>query len=1187
MLDISAVENLVLESEMCSTCSISLDLSCGCCCSDRLDDQFRILVNELENLSFSLPSSVFISEENTIKLKSIIPEYRKIILWLHAFLGHIDFETVINNFRKGDFDSLPEIVEKYSAAEIRVMHIIAEQISYRNFTCITCQMEKISAQRSQHESQPPPVDRQPMSNGHIDIYGPLPVGVRGERYVMFYICDDSTFGFVDFTEGRDFEKDIKPVITKWRLETRDAGWEMKVLHCDADPIFKSKQFQDFVKSHGINTYYAPPGQHWRNGLVERFIRTISSNAKTMLSASGLPFKYWFFAIKHAVLLSNLVCQRRRTRKNPSYSQMSAYEVFTKAQWKLRMPIFGQLVISRNSDPARLSTADTRGRECVFLGFDFSSHNSYVLLHKKSKHIIVSRDVQIIPNVYGWTGLPVVADDNLRVIGRIARESQSATDDQLDKLENIQPLRQTNGSAAGVQPPSIDLPINPFDSAEQISSSLNLPVMDNAAVGPNQPQLSSDSRITNRLRRSQLMPKDSLQGIAPGDIYIQCISVLQNYFNDLDCNSLNSDIGRDNKEVIWNVNQSCYISNFQYERILTLDESRQIVHDSEKSLDVSEILINAVSTKKMKIRSKLVNNTMENIPRNIKEALSDEYISRYESAIKAEVQDILSHNVYQLPPVLASDLPAGVKPCGTTWVFDIKTQKDSTLIRYKARNCVQGFTQQYMVHYFQTYSPTMMRESLRIFIYLIAVCNWHQHIFDVKVAFLHGRMDADVWIEYPQGFPGWSAESKQYVKLLMAQYGTKQAMRMFANHRDTILVQIGYKQLISDECIWMRVCNKGLVSFIGTHVDDFPLVSQDPQESTRVATSLSEYWELSQRTVMDFVLGVKTATYDNSTVLYNDTYFLEVAAELKLGNVKPIIHLGNPKFRFMPNTTGKVSPDMHHVYLSLIGSLMWAALSWRPDINYFVGQLARFSSNPSMEHLDAAIDILRYCLATPKKGLCYQKSQYCPDVIPQNLKIELLAWSDADWAKDSDSVSASGAVISLHFPEEITLALKEGRSESWNRFTKFNCYYYHAIKQSGFIAISSESSETRAALDIGKVILHARNLLKEMNLLYTERPTYLLMDNTATIVNLNEGKISRKTKHDALAHNFVRQLVKDKEIQPWKLDSKDNRSDIFTKILAANNGFNIHRDNLMADAQTIESDSISTHSPKRQRLDSTI
>jgi hypothetical protein len=304
---------------------------------------------------------------------------------------------VINNFRKGDFDSLPEIVEKYSAAEIRVMHIIAEQISYRNFTCITCQMEKISAQRSQHESQPPPVDRQPMSNGHIDIYGPLPVGVRGERYVMFYICDDSTFGFVDFTEGRDFEKDIKPVITKWRLETRDAGWEMKVLHCDADPIFKSKQFQDFVKSHGINTYYAPPGQHWRNGLVERFIRTISSNAKTMLSASGLPFKYWFFAIKHAVLLSNLVCQRRRTRKNPSYSQMSAYEVFTKAQWKLRMPIFGQLVISRNSDPARLSTADTRGRECVFLGFDFSSHNSYVLLHKKSKHIIVSRDVQMIHN----------------------------------------------------------------------------------------------------------------------------------------------------------------------------------------------------------------------------------------------------------------------------------------------------------------------------------------------------------------------------------------------------------------------------------------------------------------------------------------------------------------------------------------------------------------------------------------------------------------------------------------------------------------------------------------------------------------------------------------------------------------------------------------------------------------------
>ena len=114
-----------------------------------------------------------------------------------------------------------------------------------------------------------------------------------------------------------------------------------------------------------------------------------------------------------------------------------------------------------------------------------------------------------------------------------------------------------------------------------------------------------------------------------------------------------------------------------------------------------------------------------------------------------------------------------------------------------------------------------------------------------------------------------------------------------------------------------------------------------------------------------------------------------------------------------------------------------------------------------------------------------------------------------------------------------------------------------------MATSSESAETRAALDCGKTILHAVGLLKEMNLLYEKRPVFLLTDNTATLVNLNEGRVTAKTKHDALAHNFVRELVQKNIIQPWKISTMANKADMFTKTLQPSL-FLTHRGNIMGE-----------------------
>ena len=58
------------------------------------------------------------------------------------------------------------------------------------------------------------------------------------------------------------------------------------------------------------------------------------------------------------------------------------------------------------------------------------------------------------------------------------------------------------------------------------------------------------------------------------------------------------------------------------------------------------------------------------------------------------------------------------------------------------------------------------------------------------------------------------------------------------------------------------------------------------------------------------------------------------------------------------------------YASLVGSLMYAMTSTRPDIAFAIGKLSRYTSNPSMMHWNALRRVLRYLKKTKDYGLTY-------------------------------------------------------------------------------------------------------------------------------------------------------------------------------------------------------------------------
>ncbi|CAM8974416.1 unnamed protein product [Rhodiola kirilowii] len=369
------------------------------------------------------------------------------------------------------------------------------------------------------------------------------------------------------------------------------------------------------------------------------------------------------------------------------------------------------------------------------------------------------------------------------------------------------------------------------------------------------------------------------------------------------------------------------------------------------------------------------------------------------------------------------------------------------------------------------------------------------------------------MKQPEGFIMPGNETK-VCKLIKSLYGLKQAPKQWHQKFDDVILSNGFRLNQADKCIYSKFDNSGNGVIICLYVDDMLIFGTDQKQVDLTKDFLSSSFAMKDMGEADVILGIRIKRKNKGLALSQSHYVEKVLKKFNCLNCSPVSTLMDPSVKLLPNTGEAVSQVE---YSQVIGCLMYAMTSTRPDITYAVGKLSRYTSNPSTHHWEAIRQVLKYLKGTMNYGLVYAGF---PSVLE--------GYTDASWITNlEDHSSTSGWVFLLG-----------GGAISW------------ASKKQTCITSSTMESEFIALAAAGKEAEWLRNLVHEIPL--WPKPVASISihcDSKATLAKAYSQMYNGKSRHLGVRHSAVRELITHGVISIDYVRTHQNLADHLTKGLA--------------------------------------
>jgi hypothetical protein len=497
------------------------------------------------------------------------------------------------------------------------------------------------------------------------------------------------------------------------------------------------------------------------------------------------------------------------------------------------------------------------------------------------------------------------------------------------------------------------------------------------------------------------------------------------------------------------------------------------------------------------------------PTSYKEAMISRYADQWKEAMKSEYDSLMENGTWKLVP-----RPKDRYVVGSRWVYVIKKDENGRPIKYKARFVAKGFSQVYGKDYLELFSPVSTPTSIRTLFCISAYLKWKVHCMDVNNAFLNAPVMEELYVEQPEGYTVKGPNGEDLVcKVVKSLYGLKQSPRNWNGLIDEWMKEFGLNVSDVDPCLYVQ--GKGEDALVVMlWVDDLLIAAKDLAKIESFKRAISSRFKMKDQGPLKGILGMSAAHDEESgtIVMSQKAYMESMLARYGMNECKPV---GTPAEGDLPRDP-EAGPDKR--YMSIVGSLLYAAMISRPDISFPTQRLGRHLQATNEEHHVAAKRVvLRYLKGTLDKGIAYGRRN--------RSRIVLEGYSDSDWASDKDTRrSVTGYVFTIN-----------GDPISWQS------------KLQPTVALSTTEAEYMAVGAAAQEAIFLRRLLASLGF-EQQGATVIFVDNNGCIFMSKNPVFHKRTKHIDIRWHFIREATDRGDIKLEYIPTGEQLADPLTKAL---------------------------------------
>uniref|UniRef100_A0A803M0S9 Reverse transcriptase Ty1/copia-type domain-containing protein n=1 Tax=Chenopodium quinoa TaxID=63459 RepID=A0A803M0S9_CHEQI len=274
-------------------------------------------------------------------------------------------------------------------------------------------------------------------------------------------------------------------------------------------------------------------------------------------------------------------------------------------------------------------------------------------------------------------------------------------------------------------------------------------------------------------------------------------------------------------------------------------------------------------------------------------------------------------------------------------------------------------------------------------------------------------------------------------------------------------KFGYTQSNSDHTLFLKRVRDKITCLI-IYVDDMIITGNDEGEITDLKGKLFKEFEMKDLGTLKYFLGIEVLRSQHGIFIHQRKYILDLLAETRMLDCRPAETPIVTNHGLQTLEGAKLAKKEQ--YQKIVGKLIYLAHT-RPDIAYAVGVVRRFMHLPQVQHMTAVMRILRYLKGTSSTGIYFARNDH----------LDLIAYTDADWAGDRDGRKSTSGYFTL----------VGGNLVTWR------------TKKQKVVALSSVEAEFRGIAKGITEILWIRILMNELG--FSQKTTCkLFCDNKAAI-----------------------------------------------------------------------------------------